>query len=139
MNADDSTENADGTYRIKQGDEGYENVQQQMQQSWFRKLSANRYNRVLLMQTLQAYEQALSEGRGEQFIKDMMNFGLWTREGMDEEEAVHPFGGVRMGHDEFAGMWDKLRDTDKLRRINEALDAIERANEKYDEDNDIND
>lgn len=137
MNADEGTDNADGTYRIRQGDEGYENVQQQMQDSWFRKLSADRYNRVLLMQTLQAYEQAVSEGRGEQFIRDMQNFGFWGRKDMDDvDEMAHPFSDVHMEWDEYRGMWDSLRDTDKLRRINEALDAIEQANERHENEDD---
>lgn len=124
-----------GTYRMKVTDEGYDNVQEQMQQPWFRKLAANKYNRMLLMHTLQAYERALKEGRGEQFIRDMQYFGAWTREGLDDEEAVHPFTNVHMDKDEFVGMWGKLRNTEKLRKVNEALDAIERANDKNEEEN----
>ena len=121
----------EGTYRVKQGDEGYDNVQEQMQDSWFRKLSANKRNRALLMQTLMAYEQALNDGRGEEFIQDMKHFSEFQRAGFDDDEnVVHPFAGVSMSEREYGGMWDQLRDTEKLRKINEALDAIEKANEK---------
>ena len=135
---DDSRDNA-GTYRIRETDEGYENVQQQMQHRWFRKLAAGRYNRMLLMRTLQAYEQALAEGRGDRFIRDMQQFGIWQREGIEDDDlAVHPFRDVTMERSEYAGMWEMLRDTERLRRVNEALEAIERANERQEQENNDN-
>lgn len=127
-------ENA-GSYRIKEGDRDYDKVKELMQEEWFRKLSARRRNRQLLQMTLAAYERALREGRAEQFIRDMKRFGR-VGDRMDDDMAIHPFDNVDIGRNEYDSIWDRLRDTDRLRKINEALDAIERANSENNKAND---
>lgn len=126
-----------GTYRLQQGDDGYDNVQQQMRRSWFRKLSADSYNRKLLLLTLQAYEKALDQGRGEEFLRSMRQFRsneelfdeINAMDGTDYETTyrANPFGKANVSDTEFRSIWDDLSDTETLRRVNQALDDIERA------------
>ena len=126
----------DGTYRIKAGDEGYENVREQMKEDWFRKMAVNSQNRAMLSQTIKAYEQALNEGRGEEFIRNMQLFGQTNQEWMNEsKETFQPFAGVHMGEVEFYRMWGRLQDTDRLKKINDALEDIEKAYQKHRNDN----
>jgi len=123
--ADDDVQ---GTYRLQPTDDGYDNVQQQMQRPWFRKMTGNRRNRQLLLLTLQAYERALQRGKGDQFLKELKSFGL-AGYSFDEhsEKRTNLFSHANVADSEYRHIWDELRDTETLRKVNEALDAIERA------------
>ena len=116
-----------GTRRPGPGDDGFENVNDQMQRGWFRRMSANARNRQLLMQTLQAYETALAEGRGDEFIRDMQRFSSMAADRNDEPlSASNPFAAADIQDDEYRSIWNELRDTETLRKVNQALDDIER-------------
>ena len=127
---------AGGTRRPAPGDEGFDNVNDQMQRGWFRRMAANSRNRQMLIQTLQAYEMALAEGRGEEFVRDMKSFGSHGLFGDDDEpmSATNPFAAADIRDDEYRSIWDELKDADTLRKVNKALDDIERIQADNDMD-----
>lgn len=127
----------EGTRRPAPGDRGFENVNDQMQRGWFRRMSANTQNRQMLMRTLEAYEMALAEGRGDEFIRDMKRFGIQGMMGNEPMADMNPFAAADIRDAEYRSIWDELQDTETLRKINQALDDIERI--QTDEDTDASD